>query len=129
MLYLIFARSILNNEYYAIKKTDVSNLSTEEIFNISREALYLESLKHRNIIRFVKSFTLSNDFYYVMELAQGHELNYKVYGEDEAKIVFKQIQEAVSYIHSKNIIHRDLKPNNILFRDVENTSIVVNKFI
>ncbi|GMS98365.1 hypothetical protein PENTCL1PPCAC_20540, partial [Pristionchus entomophagus] len=30
---------------------------------------------------------------------------------------FKQIVEAVSFIHGKNIIHRDLKPSNILIGD------------
>jgi len=34
--------------------------------------------------------------------------------EEIAKKIFKQICEAISYMHSKYVCHRDLKPNNIL---------------
>ena len=114
----------------AIKKVDLTNLQQEECYNIHREALYLESLKHRNIIRFTHSFICENDFYNVMEYAKGGELsayiNYnKVLSEQEAKRIFIQLHDAVKYIHSKNVIHRDLKPNNILFVDDKKENIVV----
>lgn len=68
-----------------------------------------------------------------MEHAQGGELssyiNEKgILSEKETKKIFKQIHEAVKYIHSRNVIHRDLKPNNILFLDTNRENIVLIDF-
>jgi serine/threonine protein kinase len=128
---ITLARNLITNETMAIKKVDLTNLQQEECYNIHREALYLESLKHKNIIRFTHSFIIENDFYNVMEYAKGGELNAyisdkKLLAEAEAKKIFIQLHDAVKYIHSKNVIHRDLKPNNILFLDDKKESIVVS---
>ena len=65
-----------------------------------------------------------------MDYARGGELgNYlnkkKLLSEWESRRIFKQLHEAVRYIHSRNIVHRDLKPNNILFLDKECKNLVV----
>ena len=90
-------------------------------------------MMHKNVIKCYDSFAYNNKFYTVMDYAEGGELStlLKEKGtltEDESKKVFKQIYEAVCYIHGQNIIHRDLKPNNILFLDKEKTHIVVIDF-
>eukprot|EP01132_Coremiostelium_polycephalum_P000565 gene565-710_t len=64
-------------------------------------------------------FDTDRFLYLVLELATGGELFEKIkekgrYNEPEAKVVFKQILSAVSYLHQLNISHRDLKPENIL---------------
>lgn len=41
-----------------------------------------------------------------------HELGH--YSEKVACKIFKQILEAINYLHSQGVCHRDLKPNNIL---------------
>ena len=68
-----------------------------------------------------------------MDYAKGNELsNYiqekGLLSEKEAKRIFKQIHEAVSYMHNRSVVHRDLKPNNILFLDEERQNIVVILF-
>ena len=68
-----------------------------------------------------------------MEYARGGELGTylckeKILTEWEARIIFKQLHEAVRYIHSKNVVHRDLKPNNILFLDKKRENLIVYYF-
>jgi len=133
--FLIFqARNVITGENVAIKKQDISTLTSEEIYNISREALYLQSFKHRNIVKFINSYVYENQFYTVMECALGGELNAylekeKYLSEYEARRVFKQLHEAVKYIHAKNVVHRDLKPNNILFLDEKRENVIVSSQI
>ena len=90
-------------------------------------------MSHKNIIKFHSFFAYDNRFYTVMDYARGGELsslleNKKKLVEEEAKLYFKQIYNAVCYIHGKNIIHRDLKPNNVLFLDEEKTHLVIIDF-
>lgn len=127
------AQHALTGKKVAIKENDVTNLSNEEIYNISREALYLETLKHKNIIKYINSYSYNNNFYMVMQYAEGGELGSYVQSEvwlteERAKQIFYQIVEAIKLMHSKNVIHRDLKPNNILFLDKEMENIAIIDF-
>ena len=95
--------------------------------------MILKNLHHKNIIKSYNSFNYQNTFYTIMDYAKGGELTNllnekKILNEKETKNIFKQIYEAVKYIHSQNIIHRDLKPNNILFLDEKKTKIVIIDF-
>ena len=130
---VFLSKHVYTNKEYAIKQIDTSEFSNEDLYNISRENLILRSMVHKNVIRCYNSFAHENKFYTVMDFAEGGELTYLLkdkgaLSEEEAKKIFKQIYEAVCYIHSRNIIHRDLKPNNILFLDKEKTHIVIIDF-
>ena len=130
---VFLSKHVYTNKEYAIKQIDTSEFSNEDLYNISRENLILRSMVHKNVIRCYNSFAHENKFYTVMDFAEGGELTYLLkdkgaLSEEEAKKIFKQIYEAVCYIHSRNIIHRDLKPNNILFLDKERTHIVIIDF-
>ena len=125
--------NILNKNLVAIKKTDIKNFSTEEIFNLTREGKLLSNLIHPNIIKIYCYYAHENYLYNVMEYAKGGELtqyinNSKEIPEDKIKSIFKQIYDAVKYIHNKNIIHRDLKTNNIVFLDEEKTNVAIIDF-
>ena len=130
---VFLSKHVYYEKQYAIKQIDTTDFSNENLYNISREHLILRSMVHKNVIKCYNSFAHNNKYYTVMDYAEGGELSYLlkekgILTEEEAKKIFKQIYDAVCYIHSQNIIHRDLKPNNILFLDKEKTHIVVIDF-
>ena len=64
-------------------------------------------------------FELSKHIVFVMELCAGGDLlNYvwkrRWLKESYAKLIFKQIIEGLSHIHSMGVLHRDIKLDNIL---------------
>ena len=130
---VLLAKNIITNNLVSIKKIDLQGFSTDDLYNISREALYLSSLIHKNIIKMYCSYTYNNCLYNVMDFAEGGELTQLInssenISEKKIKDIFKQIQEGVKFIHGKNVIHRDLKPNNILFLDKEKNHVVIIDF-
>ena len=125
--------NVLNKKLVAIKKTDIKNFSTDEIYNLTREGRLLSNLDHPNIIKVYCYYTHENYLYNVMEYAKGGELTQyinttKDIPEEKIKSIFRQIYDAVKYIHNKNIIHRDLKTNNIVFLDEEKTRVAIIDF-
>jgi len=90
---------------------------------------------HPSIITLVDmDESLPNTIRLVLELCEGGELYDRIqqkqfYPEHEAKLLCKNLLEAVAYIHSKGIMHRDLKPENILLASkVSNTEIKISDF-
>ena len=69
------AKHVIDGTLVSIKKTDLSNFSTEDLYGISREAVYLSSLIHKNIIKMYSSYTYNNCLYNVMQYAEGGELS------------------------------------------------------
>lgn len=130
---VFLARHVITKKEFAIKQIDTASFSSQDLYNISREHVILQSFRHKNIIKWHSSFVYNEHFFTVMDYAKGGELREYVkekggLKEGEAKKIFKQICNAVNYIHGKNLIHRDLKPNNILFLDKDKTEIVLIDF-
>mmetsp|Transcript_33989 Transcript_33989/g.60690 ORF Transcript_33989/g.60690 Transcript_33989/m.60690 type:complete len:439 (-) Transcript_33989:334-1650(-) len=80
----------------------------------------LRALRHPNIINLKESYEDNNQLVMVLELLQGGELlehlkSVKHYSEQKAAQLFRQIADAVYFMHEKGYLHRDLKPENVLF--------------
>ena len=87
---------------------------------IFAESEVLKALRHKNIVKLYQCYTLKNlNVVFVMEYLEGGELGQylkskKKFDEEESKLYFRQLAEAISYCHSEKLIHRDLKLENIL---------------
>ncbi len=81
----------------------------------------LQSVSHPNIIKIHKNYETDSTIFLVLELVEGGELfdfivkrGEEGLPEASAREIFRQIVEAVAYLHNQGIGHRDLKPENIL---------------
>ena len=130
----LLAECKANGELVVIKTINVHG-NKKELAEAKQEAKFLESLNHRNIVRYIEDFSHKGEFCIVMEHACGGDLHQKIrkrkkarktLSEKEIMHVFVQICEALKECHSRNILHRDLKSQNIFLDiDRETKSIVV----
>ena len=91
----------------------------------------LKAMNHKNIVKILNCYSLKNDqVVFIMEYLEGGELleyvTKKGYlSEEESKIFFKQLADAVHYCHKENLVHRDLKLENVLLANKGSTTIKV----
>ena len=112
------------NKIYAIKHMNKAHI-IKEIYTL--QIIYNEieihsRLNHKNIITLYNKYENDTDIYLIMEFAnKGNLYNLlqrkKYFKEKEAYFYFKQVVDAIYYLHSYNIIHRDIKPENLLLSD------------
>jgi serine/threonine protein kinase len=119
-------------ELYALK---ILNLKAQDINKILKslenECKIMKELNHKNIVKFVnvKKGVYTNSkkedkkvIYVIIELASKGEIfevlfNVGPFNENLARYYFKQLIEAMEYLHENNVAHRDLKPENLLLDD------------
>lgn len=127
------AKHKLTNQNKAVKIYERSKLvDPVRKQSLLKEISILKKLDHPNIVKFYESFETSRHVYLVTEYVSGPSLlQYlkskpsRTLEEDEAKRIWKQVVEAVSYLHSKNITHRDIKLENVLLsKDLQTVKLI-----
>jgi len=127
---------------YAIKIVDKHKFKKKNHSSrpnaLQDEVKILQEMNHDNIIKIIEVFETKDKLQLVLELVRGGDLfdciiNYydkhqHGFSEDKAKSIFKQLIDAVEYMHDKKVAHRDLKPENILLRDKESDVVKISDF-
>lgn len=141
-----YALKIIDKKKYAMNSSSRKNALMDEV-NI------LTKVSHPNIIGIKEVFDTDKSLYIVLELyvhgvilfccvvvvdhkknsVTGGELYDRItslgrFTEDRARMVFRQIAEAVAYLHSQDIAHRDLKPENILMKSPDSDQVKISDF-
>jgi len=109
---------------YAVKVIKKSMVTKPD--RLVTEVRALQRAKHKYITYLKEVLEDEHMLYLVVELAAGGELFDRLiekngpYPESSARILIKNLIEAVAYLHSIDIVHRDLKPENILLSSKDN---------
>ena len=114
------AKSKLNDEIYVIKI--IENIKIETYKNIEESLNIIKILDHPNLLKYYSSFIEKENYYIIMEYAEGGNLkNYikihKILGKkiDENKInkIFYQSMSALKFLQKEDCLHRNLSTSNI----------------
>ena len=95
--------------------------------SLAREILFLEMIKSPNVIGFVELIMTKNNYYCIIEYANGGSLQsllnlHQRFPEKVARKILKQIIQGCTAMFDVQVMHRDLKLDNILihFPDRDN---------
>eukprot|EP00569_Conticribra_weissflogii_P006495 CAMPEP_0171332994 /NCGR_PEP_ID=MMETSP0878-20121228/3740_1 /TAXON_ID=67004 /ORGANISM="Thalassiosira weissflogii, Strain CCMP1336" /LENGTH=688 /DNA_ID=CAMNT_0011833867 /DNA_START=114 /DNA_END=2180 /DNA_ORIENTATION=- len=88
---------------------------------VFEEVLIMSGLHHRYICPMIDYFEEDRCHFVVMELEKGGDLcerlnDKQTYAEPEARVVVRNICEAMEFVHSRRFAHCDIKPRNYLLR-------------
>lgn len=115
------------------KKKFALSSSSERPDALLGEVEILRQLDHPGCIKINETFETDDTLYLILELVTGGELfdrivDSKRFEEPRARAYFRQMLEAIQYLHAKGIVHRDLKPENILVASSTEETIKLSDF-
>jgi serine/threonine-protein kinase len=103
-------------------RKQVETLSREKAADqFKREARILARLEHPNLPKVTDYFSIGDDYYLVMTLIEGQDLETmlelaesKPFPEPQVLTWMSQVMDALAYCHAQGVIHRDIKPANVI---------------
>jgi len=99
--------------------TDNEELNTKRWRAIIREAVILETLDSKHVIKSIELIRTGNHLYLVQEFCNGGTVQElldkkKRFTEKEARMILKQILVGFIHLYDNSVVHRDLKLDNLL---------------
>ena len=104
----------------AVKECFASHASAKMIRRIKREYYFMHKINHPNVVKGIDFFCVKNNYFIVMEYAEGITLEKLICHYPRSIDFAKQLRiaiqicKAVVALNKNGIIHRDLKPSNII---------------
>jgi tRNA A-37 threonylcarbamoyl transferase component Bud32 len=94
------------------------------------EARALASLDHPNIVHLYNFGADQGCFVLAMQLVRGETWEKLIVGGDlpwrRSVEIARDVTRALEYAHGSGIVHRDMKPSNVLIRDTDGSSMVMD---
>ncbi|KAL4297648.1 hypothetical protein GQ457_12G023820 [Hibiscus cannabinus] len=115
-----FAQNTITRESVALKVLSKATILKHRMVDqIKREISIMKIVRHPNIVRLHEVLASRTKIYIILEFISGGELFDKIVRcgrlpENECRLYFQQLVDAVAHCHSKGVYHRDLKPENLL---------------
>ena len=122
-------KNIITNEEYAVKIYEKEKLNSNSKKScVTKEIQILKRLNHKNIAKLIEVITNEKQILVIQELVEGislreyynneirHQKGISIHKENIFRIIFKQIFEAMDYVHKQGMAHRDIKLENILIK-------------
>ena len=119
----------ITNMKFAMKVYEKENLnSNSKKTCVFREIQILKKINHKNIAKLIEVINTEKQILIIQELIEGISLreyynneirNQKgisIHKENIFKIIFRQIFDAMNYLHKHGMAHRDIKLENILIK-------------
>ena len=83
-----------------------------------REIGIVKNNSHRNLMKFIDCYKISNKFWLITEYIEGgsikEALNVRGFQENEIVYILRETLRGLEVLHERKIVHRDLKPSNIM---------------
>jgi serine/threonine protein kinase len=120
-------------ELRAVKRIDKEKLNEKALKMIIKEYDIVSQLDHPNIIKFYDYKEFDRYIYIFMDYyPEGDLITYEeqfaYINECTAWLIFRQVLDALVYLHEHNVIHRDIKLENILLKDSVTMTVVLADF-
>eukprot|EP00899_Mesostigma_viride_P017348 jgi/Mesvir1/25614/Mv01841-RA.1 len=121
-----------DGKIYAVKETNVKQMSQVERDEAVNEIRLLASITHENVVNYHEAFLDGNKLCVVMEYAPNGDISHAIrrraqqgkhFPEELIWSYFIQVCYGLRVLHQMRIIHRDIKSANILRMDNERVKI------
>lgn len=103
----------------AVKKIFDAFQNSTDAQRTFREVMFLQSLKHDNIIKLLNVHRADNDkdIYLVFEFMETDlhaVIRARILEDIHKQYIIYQLLKTLKYLHSAELLHRDMKPSNLL---------------